>query len=70
MLEPACVLAALYRFPAQQVSETLADGLRTQSIGAINFEHISAYVDDIVSVTEDEIREDHARAKRQPADGP
>ncbi len=44
-------------FPAQQVSETLADGLRTQSIGAINFEHISAYVDDIVSVTEDEIRE-------------
>jgi len=44
-------------FPAEQVSQTLADGLRTQSIGAINFEHISAYVDDIVSVTEDEIRE-------------
>ena len=37
-------------FPAAQVSQTLADGLRTQSIGAINF-------DDIVSVTEDEIRE-------------
>jgi len=44
-------------FPAEQVSQTLADGLRTQSIGAINFEHISAYVDDIVSVTEEEIRE-------------
>jgi threonine dehydratase len=44
-------------FPAEQVSKTLADGLRTQSIGAINFEHIRAYVDDIVSVTEDEIRE-------------
>jgi threonine dehydratase len=44
-------------FPAAQVSQTLADGLRTQSIGAINFEHIRAYVDDIVSVTEDEIRE-------------
>jgi threonine dehydratase len=44
-------------FPAQQVSETLADGLRTQSIGAINFEHIRAYVDDIISVTENEIRE-------------
>jgi threonine dehydratase len=43
--------------PAEQVSQTLADGLRTQSIGAINFEHIRAYVDDIVSVTEDEIRE-------------
>lgn len=44
-------------FSAEQVSETLADGLRTQSIGAINFEHIHAYVDDIVGVTEDEIRE-------------
>jgi len=44
-------------FPAEQVSQTLADGLRTQSIGAINFEHIRAYVHDIVSVTEDEIRE-------------
>jgi len=44
-------------FPAEQVSQTLADGLRTQSIGAINFEHIRTYVDDIVSVTEDEIRE-------------
>ena len=42
---------------AEQVSQTLADGLRTQSIGAINFEHIRDYVDDIVSVTEDEIRE-------------
>jgi len=44
-------------FPAEQVSQTLADGLRTQSVGAINFEHIRAYVDDIISVTEDEIRE-------------
>ncbi len=44
-------------FPAEQVSQTLADGLRTQSIGAINFEHIRAYVDDIITVTEDEIRE-------------
>jgi len=44
-------------FPAERVSQTMADGLRTQSIGAINFEHIRAYVDDIVSVTEDEIRE-------------
>jgi threonine dehydratase len=44
-------------FPAEQVSQTLADGLRTQSIGEINFAHIRAYVDDIVSVTETEIRE-------------
>ena len=44
-------------FPAGEVSQTLADGLRTQSIGEINFEHMRAYVDDIVSVKEDEIRE-------------
>lgn len=53
-------------FPAEQVSQTLADGLRTQSIGAINFEHISAYVDDIVSVTEDEIRETMRRLSANP----
>jgi threonine dehydratase len=43
--------------PAEQTTRTLADGLRTQSIGAINFEHIRRYVDDIVTVSEDEIRE-------------
>jgi threonine dehydratase len=41
---------------AEQATRTLADGLRTQSIGAINFEHIRRYVDDIVTVTEYEIR--------------
>ncbi len=35
---------------------TAADGLRSQSIGEINFEHIRKYVDDIVTVSEDEIR--------------
>jgi threonine dehydratase len=44
-------------FAAEQVSRTLADGLRTQSVGPINFEHIRAYVDGIIGVTEDEIRE-------------
>jgi len=44
-------------FPAEQVSRTLADGLRTQSVGEINFEHIRAYVDDIITVTEDDIIE-------------
>lgn len=41
---------------AQEATRTLADGLRTQSIGALNFEHIRRYVDDIVTVSEDEIR--------------
>jgi threonine dehydratase len=44
-------------FPAEQVSRTLADGLRTQSIGEINFAYLCAYVDDIVYVKENEIRE-------------
>jgi len=42
-------------FAAEQVTQTLADGLRTQSIGDINFEHIRAYVDDIITVRETEI---------------
>jgi len=40
---------------AEQTSQTIADGLRTQSIGTINFEHMRRYVDDIVTVSEDEI---------------
>jgi threonine dehydratase len=36
---------------------TMADGLRSQSIGSINFEHIRRYVDDIITVKEDEIRQ-------------
>jgi len=46
----------IVELPAERVSSTLADGLRTQSVGAINFEHIRRFVDDIVTVTEDEIR--------------
>jgi threonine dehydratase len=47
----------IVQFPASEVSRTIADGLRTQSIGPINFEHIQRYVDDIVTVSENEIRE-------------
>ncbi len=42
---------------SEQSEMTAADGLRTQSVGALNFAHMQAYVDDIVTVTEDEIRE-------------
>jgi threonine dehydratase len=42
---------------AEQVGRTAADGLRTQSVGELNFAHIQAYVDDIVTVSEDEIFE-------------
>jgi threonine dehydratase len=42
---------------ADEVTRTVADGLRTQSIGPINFEHMLRYVNDIVTVSEDDIRE-------------
>lgn len=44
-------------FPAEETARTIADGLRTQSVGECNFEHIQKYVDGFISVTEDEIRE-------------
>jgi threonine dehydratase len=47
----------IVQLPAAEVTQTSADGLATQSIGDINFEHIHEYVDDIVTVSEDEIRE-------------
>jgi threonine dehydratase len=50
----------------EQVTRTLADGLRTQSLGAINFEHIRKYVDDIVTVSEDEIQEATRRLSTDP----
>jgi threonine dehydratase len=47
----------IVNFAAEEVTRTIADGLRTQSIGAINFEHIRKFVDDIVTVSEEEIAE-------------
>jgi threonine dehydratase len=41
----------------ESTARTIADGLRSQSIGPINFEHIRKYVDDIITVTEQEIRQ-------------
>ena len=43
-------------WPAELTSRTLADGLRTQSVGVRNFAHIQAFVDRIITVTEAEIR--------------
>ena len=42
---------------AQNAARTLADGLRSQSVGPINFQHIRKYVDAIVAVTEDEMKQ-------------
>jgi threonine dehydratase len=46
----------LVEWPASKTTRTLADGLRTQSLGERNFAHILKFVDGIVTVTEDEIR--------------
>jgi threonine dehydratase len=45
----------IVEFSADQTARTLADGLRTQSVGEINFDHIRRFVDDIVTVSESEI---------------
>ncbi|MGA2347329.1 MAG: threonine/serine dehydratase, partial [Candidatus Sulfotelmatobacter sp.] len=44
-------------FPADQVTRTIADGLRTQSVGNITFDHMQCFVDGIITVSEDEIRQ-------------
>lgn len=47
----------LVTWPAEKTTRTICDGLRTQSLGELNFEHIRTFVDDIVTVTEDEVRQ-------------
>jgi threonine dehydratase len=47
----------LVEWPAAKTSRTIGDGLRTQSLGELNFEHILRYVDGIVAVSEEEILE-------------
>jgi threonine dehydratase len=56
----------LVNLAAEEVTRTMADGLRTQSIGAINFEHIRKFVDDIVTVSEEEIWEATRRLSMNP----
>jgi threonine dehydratase len=46
----------LTEWPASDTTRTLCDGLRTQSLGQRNFEHILEHVDGILTVTEEEIR--------------
>jgi threonine dehydratase len=41
----------------EQATSTLADGLRTQSIGEINFAHLSRYLDGVITVSEREIQD-------------
>jgi threonine dehydratase len=63
-VEPEMAADAAQSFKAGRIvaftgdqSQTAADGLRSQSVGVLNFAHIQAFVDDIMTVTEAEIRE-------------
>ena len=47
----------LVHYTAEQTSRTLADGLRTQSLGTLNYAHIQRYVDAVITVSEDEIEQ-------------
>jgi threonine dehydratase len=63
-VEPELAADAAQSFKAGRIvaltgdqSQTAADGLRSQSVGVFNFAHMQSFVDDIVTVTEAEIRE-------------
>jgi threonine dehydratase len=47
---------SIVTWAAELTSRTIADGLRTQSVGVRNFAHIQAFVEGIITVTEAEIR--------------
>ncbi|MET7746455.1 threonine/serine dehydratase [Streptomyces sp. NPDC005385] len=44
-------------WPTELTGRTIADGMRSSSLGVIPFTHIQAFVDDVVTVSEDEIRD-------------
>ncbi len=43
-------------WPAERTGRTIADGLRVSALGALPFAHIRALVDEIVTVSDDELR--------------
>ena len=51
---------------AEQTGRTMADGLRTNSLGPLPFEHLRRFMDEIVTASE----EGMADAMRQLARGP
>jgi threo-3-hydroxy-L-aspartate ammonia-lyase len=43
-------------WPAERIARTLADGLRVTAVGRLPFAHMRAFVDEIVTVSDDELR--------------
>jgi threo-3-hydroxy-L-aspartate ammonia-lyase len=52
---------ALVGWPVADTARTVADGLRVPRLGALPWRHVQAYVDDVVTVTEEQIRTAVAR---------
>jgi threonine dehydratase len=48
-------LGRIVEWSAADVSRTIADGTRTQALGVRTFAHLRALLDDVVTVTEEEI---------------
>lgn len=46
----------IVELPVEQTGRTIADGMRATRVGDITFEHIQTFVDDIITVSETEIR--------------
>jgi threo-3-hydroxy-L-aspartate ammonia-lyase len=55
----------LVRMPPEQTVRTIADGLRVSQLGQIPWQHIRAYVNDIVTVSEEQIRDAMRRIARE-----
>ncbi|MGW7413191.1 threonine ammonia-lyase [Streptomyces sp. NPDC054863] len=49
-------IGRISRWTAAQTGRTLADGLRTPALGDLTWQHVRAYADDIITVSEAEIR--------------
>ena len=47
----------IVELPLEQIRQTIADGMRATRIGDVTFAHIREFVDDIITVSETQIRE-------------
>ncbi len=47
----------IVELPPEEAGRTIADGLRTQRLGEVTFGHIKRFVDDVITTSEEEIRE-------------
>ncbi len=56
---------SIVEITAAQAGRTIADGVRTQHIGDLTFDQIKSMVDDIITVSEDEIKDAMRRIVRQ-----